>query len=241
MTRCIIVDDEPLARQLLKSYIGQLPTISCVAICQNAVEAYTILHQQPVDVIFLDIQMPGISGLNFLKSLKTYPAVIFTTAHPGYAVEAFDLEATDYLLKPITFDRFVKAIQKLSIKTGEAVAPPATVAEESPYIFLKVNKRLVKINHKDIIYAASLGDYLKVYTANQVHISYMTLGKLETLLPVNKFARIHRSTIVNLEHVQYVEKNTVHINGKDLPIGLTYKNNLSQKLLLKHLPKPGDS
>jgi DNA-binding LytR/AlgR family response regulator len=241
MTRCIIVDDEPLARQLLKSYIGQLPNISCVAICQNAVEAYAILHQQPIDVIFLDIQMPGINGLNFLKSLKTYPKVIFTTAHPGYAVEAFELEATDYLLKPITFDRLVKAIQKVSIKTGEAIVPPATVAGENPYIFLKVNKRLLKINHKDIIYALSLGDYLKVYTVSQIHISYMTLGKLETLLPANKFARIHRSTIVNLEHVQFVEKNTVHIYGKDLPIGLTYKNNLSQKLLLKPLPKPNDS
>ena len=236
MTRCIIVDDEPLARQLLVSYIGRLPTISCVAICQNAVEAYAILHQEPVDVIFLDIQMPGINGLNFLKSLKSYPKIIFTTAYPGYAVEAFELEATDYLLKPITFDRFVKAVKKLGAGSGETVT--ATISEEeTPYIFLKVNKRLLKINHKDIIYAVSLGDYLKVYTASQAHVSYMTLGKLETLLPANKFARIHRSTIVNLEHVQYVEKNTVHIAGKDLSIGFTYKNILSQKLLVKSSAK----
>lgn len=241
MIRCIIVDDEPLARQLLKSYIGLLPNLSCVASCQNAVEAYAIIQQRPVDLILLDIQMPGINGLIFLKSLKTYPKVIFTTAHARYAVEAFDLEATDYLLKPITFDRFVKAIQKILLKTGEAVVQPATVPKEKSYIFLKVNKRLLKIYHKDIIYARSLGDYLKVHTANQILVSYMTLGKLETLLPENKFARIHRSTIVNLEHVQYVERNTVHIDGKDLSIGLTYKNILSQKLSSKPSPKQNNA
>lgn len=240
MIRCIIVDDEPLARQLLKSYIKQIPDLDCVAVCQNTVEAYTMLHQQPVDLIFLDVQMPGINGLNFLKSLKSYPRVIFTTAHSGYAVEAFELEATDYLLKPITFDRFVKAIHKVSIKTGEAVTSAASEGE-TPYIFLKVNKRLLKIYHKDIIYAVSLGDYLKIHTASQIHISYMTLGKLETLLPASKFARIHRSTIINLDHVQYVEKNAVHVNGKDLPVGLTYKNSFSQKLLLKPLPKHNNS
>jgi DNA-binding LytR/AlgR family response regulator len=233
MIRCIIVDDEPLARQLLESYIAQLPGISCVATCSGATEAFSILHQQQVDVIFLDIQMPGITGPNFLKSLKSYPKVIFTTAYPNYAVEAFELEAADYLVKPITFERFAKAIQKITKKTEEPVTIVAG-SEENPHLFLKVNKRLIKIDHKDILYAESLGDYLKVYSATQIFVSYMTLSKLEGLLPANQFVRIHRSTLVNLSHVQYVEGNVVRIQDKELSVGLTYKNNLAQKLSGDH-------
>jgi DNA-binding LytR/AlgR family response regulator len=238
MIRCIIVDDEPLARQLLESYIAKLPGISCEATCSGATEAFSVLHQQQVDVIFLDIQMPGITGLNFLKSLRSYPKVIFTTAYPNYAVEAFELEAVDYLVKPITFERFAKAIQKITAKAEE---PVTTVSgtEENPHLFLKVNKRLVKIDHKDILYAESLGDYLKVYTPAQTFVSYMTLSKLEGLLPANQFVRIHRSTLVNLTHVQYVEGNVVRIQQKDLAVGLTYKNNLAQKLSGDHKdPRP---
>lgn len=230
MIHCIIVDDEPLARQLLESYIVQLPGVSCVAVCQNAAEAFMVLHQQPVDVVFLDIQMPGINGLSFIKSLRTYPKVIFTTAYPNYAVEAFELEAVDYLLKPITFERFAKAVQRVIPKTGEAIVPAAG-SEENSYLFLKVNKRLLKIDYNDIMYAESLGDYLKVYTQAETYLSYMTLGKLEVLLPVARFARIHRSTIVGLKYIQYVEGNIVRVAEKDLAIGLTYKNNLSQKML----------
>ncbi|MEO8405589.1 MAG: LytTR family DNA-binding domain-containing protein [Chitinophagaceae bacterium] len=229
MIRCIIVDDEPLARQLLESYIVQLTGISCVATCSSATEAFSTLHQQQVDVIFLDIQMPGITGLNFLKSLRSYPKVIFTTAYPNYAVEAFELEAVDYLVKPITFERFAKAIQKITAKAEEPVAT-ASGTEENPHLFLKVNKRLIKIDHKDVLYAESLGDYLKVYTPTQTFVSYMTLSKLEGLLPANQFVRIHRSTLVNLSHVQYVEGNVVRIQEKDLSVGLTYKNNLAKKL-----------
>jgi DNA-binding LytR/AlgR family response regulator len=230
MIHCIIADDEPLARQLLESYIEQLPGISCLSVCQNAAEAFTVLHQQPVDVIFLDIQMPGINGLSFIKSLRTYPKVIFTTAYPNYAVEAFELEAVDYLLKPITFERFVKAVQRIIPKTEERISPSAN-ADENSFLFLKVNKRLLKIDHDDIIYAESMGDYLKVYTGAETYLSYMTLGKLEALLPATRFARIHRSTIVGLKYIQYVEGNIVRVAEKDLAIGLTYKSNLSQKML----------
>jgi DNA-binding LytR/AlgR family response regulator len=229
MINCIIVDDEPLARQLLESYISQLPELTCVGICSGALEAFTILHNQQVDVMFLDIQMPGITGINFLKSLKDPPKIIFTTAFPDHAVEAFELEATDYLLKPITPERFIRAIQKIIPKTesaGSVLMNPA----ENPYIFLKVNKRLVKIDHKEIRYAESLGDYLKVHTSSQIYITYITMSKLEILLPENKFARIHRSTIVNLDCVKYIEGNFVHLPEKDLAIGLTYKENLSRKL-----------
>jgi DNA-binding LytR/AlgR family response regulator len=229
MIRCIIVDDEPLARQLLEAYVAQLPYASCVAVCESAAQAFAAMHAQSIDVIFLDIQMPGITGLNFLRSLKTYPKVIFTTAYPNYAVDAFELEAVDYLVKPITFERFERAIQKIVPKTSQTTASPKS-NEENTQLFLKVNKRLVKIDHKDIIYAESIGDYLKVYTATQTYTSYMTLGKLEALLPATQFIRIHRSTIVGLAHIQYVEGSMVKINGKDLPVGLTYKNNLAQRI-----------
>ena len=229
MIRCIIVDDEPLARELLESYISQLPNLKCVAVCAGALQAFAVLHEHPVDLMFLDIQMPGITGLNFLKSIKNVPKVIFTTAYMEHAVEAFELEAVDYLLKPITLERFIKAVQKVSSKHEE---PPETLtkAAENNYIFLKVDKRLVKIDNADIIYAESLGDYLKVFTAAQSYTTYLTMSKLEALLPANQFVRIHRSFIISLAHIQYVEGNFVHINNKDLPIGLTYKEALVHKL-----------
>jgi DNA-binding LytR/AlgR family response regulator len=229
MVSCIVVDDEPLARQLIESYIVQLPELTCVAICSGAVEAFSVLHNQQVDVMFLDIQMPGITGLNFLKSLKNPPKVIFTTAFPDHAVEAFELEATDYLLKPITLERFIKAIQKIVPKSENGNLSPIKQIENS-YIFLKVNKRLVKVDHQNITYVESLGDYLKVHTAAETYVTNLTLSKLEALLPDNKFARIHRSTIINLDCVKYIEGNFVHLQEKDLAIGLTYKENLSQKL-----------
>ena len=155
--------------------------------------------------------------------------MIFTTAFANYAVEAFELEAVDYLLKPITIERFIKAVQKVSQKK-EDIDEVAVKSKENSFIFLKVNKRLIKIDHDDIIYAEGLGDYLKLYTNTQTYTTYMTLSKLDALLPTNKFARIHRSTIVGLNHIQYVEGNFVRIKNNDLAIGLTYKENLIQKL-----------
>ncbi len=229
MTRCIIVDDEPLARELLAGYIEQLPNLRCVAVCQSALQAFTVLHEQQVDLMFLDIQMPGITGLNFLKSIKNPPKVIFTTAYMEHAVEAFELEAIDYLLKPITLERFIKAVQKVSPKKEEH-AEAASKNNDNNYIFLKVDKRLVKIDHAEIIYSESLGDYIKVFTTTHTHVTYLTMNKLEDLLPAHKFARIHRSFIINLDHIQYVEGNFIRINNNDLPIGLTYKDSLAQRL-----------
>jgi len=229
MISCIIVDDEPLARELLAGYIEQLPNLGCVAVCQSALQAFTVLHEQQVDLMFLDIQMPGITGLNFLKSIKNPPKVIFTTAYMEHAVEAFELEAIDYLLKPITLERFIKAVQKVSPKKEE-YAEAASKNSGNNYIFLKVDKRLVKIDHAEIIYIESLGDYIKVFTATQTYVTYLTMNKLEGLLPAHKFARIHRSFIINLDHIQYVEGNFIRVNNNDLPIGLTYKDGLAQRL-----------
>lgn len=229
MISCIIVDDEPLARQLLNSYIDQISYLNCIGTCQNAIEAFELLHLQKVDVIFLDIEMPGITGINFLKSLKAAPKVIFTTAYPNYAVDAFEIEAIDYLLKPITFERFTKAIQKL-VPEAEEKANTKIDNEDEAHLFLKIDRRLLKINFSEIYYIEAYGDYLKVHTIEKTHITYMTLNKLECLLPAYVFIRIHRSTIINKKFIQFVDGNFVRLNYVNLPIGSTYRENLLDKL-----------
>jgi len=229
MINCIIVDDEPLARQLILSYIDQIPGMQCLGSYQSAGEALAALLEHRVDVIFIDIEMPGLNGLNFIKALKNHPKVIFITAYTDYAVDAFEIAATDYLVKPVTFERFVKAVQKLSIGEGSSSAstPPPS---EPLSIFLKVDRRLVQIDLASIIYVESLGDYLKVHTKSQSYVSYMALGKLELLLPSSTFIRIHRSTIVNKSRIQFIEGNFIRINDVDLQIGITYKENLMKNL-----------
>jgi DNA-binding LytR/AlgR family response regulator len=232
MINCLIVDDEPLARQLLEGYISQLPGLNCLAACQSAIEAFSMLHEHRVDVMFLDIQMPGITGVNFMRSLKNAPRVIFTTAYSEYAVDAFELEAVDYLLKPITFERFIKAIQKLKPGNEVPVDKPATpsVQENTGHIFLKVDRRLIKIDLADIIYIEAYGDYLKVHTATQTYVTYMTFNKIEQLLPATGFMRIHRSTMVNTAYIRFIEGNFVRVGEQDLAIGQSYRDRLMGSL-----------
>ncbi len=229
MINCIVVDDEPLARQLIISYIDQVPDMQCLGSYQTPIEAFGALHQYKVDVIFIDIEMPGITGLNFIRSLKTHPKVIFITAYTEYAVDAFEIEATDYLVKPVMFERFLKTIQRIGLNKVESV--PVNQQElEISTIFLKVDRRLIKVDLALIIYVEGLGDYLKVHTTDQTYVTYMTLGKFEALLPPLKFIRMHRSTIINREMIQFIEGNFVRVQGVDLPIGLTYKDGLLKTL-----------
>jgi len=225
--RCLIIDDEPLARQLLESYVQQVKSLQLVQSCSTAIEAFEVLHQQEIDLMFLDIQMPGINGLSFLKSLKQPPKVIFTTAYMEHAVEAFELEAIDYLLKPVTFERFIKAIQKVSMKEE---MQPLALQPTDQVLFIKENKRLVRLEHTSILYLEGFGDYVKVVTPTQVHVTYSTLNKLSELLPTSHFIRIHRSYIINLNKLQYLEGNYVQVAEHSLPIGLTYKEALLLKL-----------
>lgn len=228
MTRCLIIDDEPLARQLMESHVRQVKSLQLVGTCETALEAFDRLHRGQVDLLFLDIQMPGITGLNFLKSLKHPPKVIFTTAYMEYAVEAFELEAVDYLVKPITFERFIKAIQKV---VAPKEMPPVPQGQPSgDAIFIKVQKRLLRIAYPDIFYIEGFGDYIKVVTANATHTSYSSLNKIGELLPEQQFIRIHKSFIINVQHIQFVEGNLVRILDKELPLGVTYKDALYKKL-----------
>lgn len=226
MTRCLVIDDEPLARQLLASYIAQVPTLQLAALCESAMDAFAVLHQQEIDLLFLDIRMPGITGLNFVKSLKNPPLVIFTTAYHEHAVEAFELEAVDYLLKPITLERFMKAVQKVLPK--KAILP--MVNEPQPtHIFVKVDRKLVKVDYKNILYVEALGDYIKIFTEQGTLVSYMKVGSLERILP-DSFVRIHRSYLVSQEKINYLEGNFLKIGETELPIGQTYKEMLYEKL-----------
>ncbi len=229
MINCIVVDDEPLARQLIESYIDQLPDLQSIGNYQTAIEAFAALHQHQVDVIFIDIEMPGITGLNFIKSLKICPKVIFITAYTEYAVDAFEINAIDYLVKPVTFERFLKAVQRVGLNENL----PELVQQQTlnlSYIFLKVDKRLVKVDLSSIVHIEGLGDYLKVHTTHQTYVTYMKLGKLESLLPTSMFIRIHRSSIVNTSFIQFIEGNVVKVNNTDFAIGQTYREGLLKKL-----------
>jgi DNA-binding LytR/AlgR family response regulator len=223
--KCMVVDDEPLARELLESYIAQVDGLSLVKSCGNAIEAFTTLQQKQIDLIFLDIQMPQVTGLDLLKSLTDKPKVILTTAYREYAFEAFDLDVIDYLLKPVTFDRFLRGISKIyELKQPLGSDQPSMVnSYDEAYIYLREDREMVKIFLKDILYIESLRDYVKVKTTQQQVITYQKISYLEQKLPENKFIRIHRSFIVAFGKVSSFTVNTVKVGNIEIPIGRNYK------------------
>lgn len=230
---CIIVDDEPLAQDVLESHIEKLPNLQLIKKCSNAFEAQQVLSDEHVDMIFLDIQMPGLTGLEFLKTLKDPPAVIFTTAYSEHAVEGFELDATDYLVKPVPFERFFKAVNKaihyINLEGNEASAE----AEEDDYIFVKADKKIVKIMLDDILYIEGLKDYVMIYTDEQRIITLQTMKNLEERLPAARFRRVHRSFIISVNKLKSVSGNFVEIKDKQIPLGKHYKDDF-MKLIEKH-------
>lgn len=225
---CLVVDDEPLASELIRSYIERIDGLVLAKSCSNAIEAMAYLNASPVDLLFLDIQMPKITGIDLMKSLSGKPKVIFTTAYRDYAIEAFDLDVVDYLLKPITFERFFKAISKVyNFKAPED--PLATNYHvlrnfEASYIFLRAEREMVKVFLKDILYIESLRDYVRVKTVTGQIISYNKISYLEQKLPENKFIRVHRSYIVPFDHIITFTPQTVKVREHMIPIGRNYKN-----------------
>lgn len=217
----MIIDDEPLAQQVLEKYIGQTPELTLVAKCFNATEAFTVLHQQPVDLLFLDIKMPLISGMQFIRSLKDPPAFIFTTAYAEFALESYELEAIDYLLKPVTYERFKKSIARFLQQK-----PPLAPATEKDYVYLKVDGNLVRVFHRDILFAQSMKDYIKVTTTTGSYLTHLTMKSLLELLPEQLFKRIHRSYVVNTQHLDVIGKEEVIIGKTTIPVGENYKGNL---------------
>lgn len=223
---CLIVEDEPLARNLLTEYVRKVPYLDLVKACSGPLEAMEILRTTNVDLLFLDVQMPEITGISFLKSLRKKPLVILTTAYSEYALEGYELDITDYLLKPITFERFLKAVDKVNqrISTGTTAAPekPATEAP-SPFIFVKDGTKLVKIRWDDILYVEGLKDYVTIHTRTQKVISLQRLKVLEEQLPSDKFIRVHNSFIVALDAIDSVHKDRIQIGAASVPVGDTYK------------------
>jgi len=226
-TNCIIVDDEPIARELLKTYVEQIPYLHLAASCENAFEAMQILNREEVGVVILDINMPRLTGLDMLRTLKTYPAVIITSAHAEYALEGFELSVTDYLLKPFSFARFVQATEKAVNQAGKI---PATAKEEELFLMVKTDKKLTKVFFDSISYVEAYGNYIYIFTAQERIMSKQTLTQFEQQLPASKFARIHKSFIASLKAIQYLEGNEVSIANKKLPIGKVYRDNLLSKL-----------
>lgn len=221
----ILVDDEPLAQEIVETHISKFPNLNLVAKCSNAVEASQALKEKEVDLMFLDIQMPQISGIDFLKTLPNPPKVILTTAFSEYAMDGYDLNVVDYLLKPISFDRFAKAVNK-AISQEQTEIESSHNKENADYIFVKADKKLIKIHFNDIFYIEGLKDYVILHTPNGRVVTLQTMKSLETKLPQDLFMRVHRSYIVNLGNITIIEGNTVQIDKKIIPIGKNYKESL---------------
>ncbi|MGI8599198.1 MAG: LytR/AlgR family response regulator transcription factor [Chitinophagaceae bacterium] len=216
---CIIVEDEPLAAKVLADYVAQIPFLVLGGIFKDAILATEYLRDNKVDLIFLDIHLPKLKGLQFLKTLTAPPAVIITTAYHQYAVEGFNLSVTDYLLKPIEFERFLVAINKVKAKQGEMIKS----SELKDHLFLNVQKKKVKIMLEDILYIESQREYIKIVTTKKEYISKMSTHEIEEMLPFESFKRIHRSFIVSVKKIESYTAEEVEINGIAIPIGRGYK------------------
>ena len=222
---CVIVEDEPLARNLLVEYVRKVPSLNLIDACASPIAALEVLKSHSVDLLFLDIQMPELTGLSMLKVLQKRPLVILTTAYSEYALQGYELDVVDYLLKPITFERFLRAVdkvtQRLDIKKPSVEKP--TVPVEQPFVFVKDGTKLVKVVFDDILYVEGLKDYVTIHMKSQKIVSLQRLKTLEEQLPPEKFIRIHNSFIVALHSIDVIHKNTVQIRDAMLPIGETYK------------------
>lgn len=235
--KCLIVDDEPLARDLIESYVTRVEGLTLVKSCTNAVEAFSIIQQKSIDLIFLDIQMPQVSGMDLLKSLKHRPRVILTTAFREYAFEAFDLDVVDYLLKPISFERFLRSISKIyqlnqPLEANEYENIPQQSYEET-YIFFKEDREMVKVFLQDILYIESLRDYVRVKTIHKQIITYQKISYLEQKLPESNFIRVHRSFIVAIDKVSSFTANSIRLGNIEIPVGRNFKNQ-ALKALNRH-------
>jgi len=238
-TKCLIIDDEELALDLLESYIIQIETLELVGKCKSAVEAYNFLQKHKIDLLFLDIQMPMLTGIEFLKNIPNQPKVIITTAYSEYAVEAFDLNVVDYLLKPISFDRFLKALNKLQPPSNTLISNISSDIQntyDDAFIYLKEDKIMAKVLLKEILYIESLKNYVKVKTVSREIITYKTISSMEEKLPANKFIRVHRSYIVAIDKIDAFSTAQIKIGNLEIPIGRNYKSEVFKILANENPP-----
>lgn len=219
---CIIIEDEPLAAKVLSDYIAQVPFLELKGNFKDAILATEFLHENQVDLIFLDIHLPKLKGMAFLKTLVNPPAVIITTAYHQYAIEGFELNVTDYLLKPIEFERFLVAVNKVKSAHKSTVQDTGTATKD--YLFLNVQKKKVKIYFNDILFIESQREYIKIVTTKKEYYSKITTTEIESILPAAQFRRIHRSFIVSVNKIESYNSEMVEINGVQLPIGRAYRD-----------------
>jgi len=237
--KCIIIDDEPLAVDLLKDFVSKVESLELVNTFNNAIDAISAINKTEVDLIFLDIEMPHFTGIDFINAIDVKPLIIFTTAYSNYAVEGFDFGAVDYLIKPIPFNRFLKAVVRAQhiFTPSEPVqnSTPTIIAtdESNDFMFVRAEYENIKINYVDILFVEGLKDYVKIYTTDGKYVlTLMSLIKLENILSAKGFSRIHRSYIINLKHIKSIQKNKVLIADKRLPISESYKTTFFNKIHL---------
>ncbi|HNV28642.1 MAG TPA: LytTR family DNA-binding domain-containing protein, partial [Cyclobacteriaceae bacterium] len=228
---CVIIEDEPLARNLITEYVKKVPSLNLLNAFSNPLEALEALRTLSVDILFLDVQMPEITGISLLKVLKKRPLVVLTTAYSEYALEGYELDVADYLLKPITFERFLKSVDKIMLRL-EADPKPVVMASEtvaSPaFVFVKDGTKLVKVRLDEILYVEGLKDYVTIHTTSQKITTLQRMKALEEQLPADKFIRIHNSYIVALDAIDVIQKNEVSIGSVSLPIGDTYRKSFKE-------------
>jgi DNA-binding LytR/AlgR family response regulator len=231
-TRCIIVDDEPLARELIAGYIGKIDNLELVSLCSTAMDAFQVLKEKNIDLIFLDINMPQITGIDFIRSLKNPPRVIIVSAHKEYALEGFELDVVDYLLKPVSFSRLLKAVDKYFALSNTGNQPRVDDAERAEeFIYLKENKKVIKVMLGEIDYIEAMGEYCQVYIEGRRIIPKMSIKSFEDLLTDKSFLRIHKSIIVPIRKITAFSASTIEVNKKkELPIGRSYKKSVQHAL-----------
>lgn len=237
MINCLVVDDEPLARNLLSDYVKKVPYLNLVSTAENAISALSILRENDIDLLLLDIQMPELTGINMLKALQKKPMVILTTAYSEYALESYDLDVVDYLLKPVTFERFLKALEKVNQRLPQKEMPiSAPVLEKPPaFVFVKDGTKLVKVVLDDILYVEGLKDYVTIHTRQQKIVSLQRLKTLEEQLPPEQFIRIHNSFIVALNAISAIHRGEVQIGTMRLPVSESYKKSFKDWVDKNHL------
>ena len=229
--RCLIVDDNQLARMVMKQLVSQVQILELVAECSDAMQAYNYLNNGQVDLLFLDIEMPGMTGIELTKKLgNKKPLIIFTTAKTDYAVEAFELNVVDYIVKPVSLARFLQAVEKAK-ETLDSNKQEVKI-EAKEFVFVKDNGILKKLNLDDILYLEAMGDYVKVHTAQKFHVLHSTLKSIEEKLPLNKFLRIHRSYIVSIQKIDFIQDGIISIGKSTIPVAETYRSVLNKRLNL---------
>lgn len=230
--KCLIIDDEVLARKLIETHLLQLNDFELVASCSSAIKASEILQNEPIDLLFLDIEMPVLNGTDFFKNLVHKPKVIFTTAYRDYAIEGFELDAVDYILKPITFHRFFKGIEKFRNLQKNVVLPQTTANNNESivsFIYVRKNRKQVKVHFNAILYIESIKDYIRIHTENETHITKHSISSFEKKLD-NRFIRIHRSYIINKDKITAYTKSDIEIEKIEIPIGDNFRKNITDFL-----------